>query len=101
MNKQKFTRADIQAVLTVDGIDTERARNLTAQIIEAITAALAADKTVELRGLGTLKARERKARTLRNPQNMEPVHVPARRVVFFRPGQELKKQLQLGLESEV
>jgi integration host factor subunit beta len=93
MKKQKFIRADIIKILTAAGMETEQARELTAQIIEAIAAALAAGKVVELRGLGTLEPRTRKARTRYNPRNKIPVNVPARRVIFFKPSGKLKKAI--------
>jgi nucleoid DNA-binding protein len=93
MSKPKFTRADIQAVLTASGMETGKARKLTTRIIEALAVALAAGETVELRGLGTLEPRERKARVMRNPRTMAPVNVPARRAIFFKPSGSLKRAL--------
>ena len=93
MTKQKFTRTDIQAALTAAGIEQHQARDLTALIIEALASALAERKVIELRGLGTLEPRERKARIMHNPRTLAPVQVPARRVVFFRPSGRLKRAL--------
>jgi nucleoid DNA-binding protein len=93
MNKPKFTRNGIQAILIAAGIEPEQARKLIDRIIEAMTAALIAGKVIELRGLGTLEPRARKARTVHNPRTMVPVDVPARIVIFFKPGEKLKKEL--------
>jgi DNA-binding protein HU-beta len=90
MSKDKFTRAGILAVLTTAGIETHQARKLTAHIIEALATALAEGKVIELRGLGTLEPRERKARRRFNPRTMSPVDIPARCVVFFKPAKNLK-----------
>ena len=92
--KDKFTRTDIQAILTRSGLETAQARKLTAGIVETMASALAAGETVELRGLGTLESRERKARTLRNPRTMAPVNIPACMRIVFRPGKELKAALK-------
>jgi len=91
--KNKFTRADIAKVMTAAGLDTFRARRLTAQIIDALVAALARREVIELRGLGTLEPRERKARAAHNPRTLAPVNVPARRVIFFRPSGKLKRAI--------
>jgi len=91
--KEKFTRTNIQAVLTTAGIDTERARKLTTGIIEALTVALATGKAVELRGLGSLEVKERKAYKARNPKTGEAVNVQPRRRVIFHSGRGLKKAL--------
>ena len=87
--KDKFTRTSIRAVMTATGMETNQARALTALIIDALSAALSEGKVVELRGLGTLEPRVRRARTMRNPRTMAPVNVPARQVVFFRPSGKL------------
>jgi len=93
MKKEKFIRADLTAVLTGAGLEGSRARKLTALIIEAMGAALAAGKAIELRGLGTLEPRERIARSMHNPRTMAAVDVPARKTIFFRPSGELKRAI--------
>jgi integration host factor subunit beta len=91
----KFTREGITEILRSGaGLDTHRARKLTGRLIEALAAALAAGETVELRGLGSLEVRERAGRRLRNPGTGEPVDVPPRCYVLFRPGRELKAALR-------
>ncbi|MDR0474177.1 MAG: integration host factor subunit beta [Treponema sp.] len=94
MNKPKFTRNGIRAVMIAAGIEPEQARTLTANIIEAMAEALAAGKVIELRGLGSLEVRERKAHKARNPKTGEPIIALARRRVVFHPGRELKAALR-------
>ena len=91
--KNKFIRTDLRAVLTAAGMETNQALKLIAQIIEALADALAAGKVIELRGLGTLEPRERKARAAHNPRTLAPVNVPARRVIFFKLSGKLKSAL--------
>jgi nucleoid DNA-binding protein len=76
------------------GLEPAQARALTARIIEAMAAALAAGEVIELRGLGTFEVRERKGRTAHNPRTLAAVDVPPRRVVFFKPGHALKAALR-------
>ena len=90
MNKAKYTRSRILDILQAGGIDHEKARMVTSRIIDSMAAALAAGEVIELRGLGTLEPRERKARLMRNPRTLAPVDVPARRVIFFKPAKNLK-----------
>jgi len=85
MSKRKFTMADIQGFCQDAGLSVRKVMGLTDRIIAAMTAALAAGKAIELRGLGSLYAKERKASTKRNPRTMAAVEVPARMVVFFKP----------------
>jgi nucleoid DNA-binding protein len=87
----KFTRAHIQEIMRSGaGLDIYRARELTGRIIEALAAAIIAGQAVELRGLGTFGRKERKAYKAHNPKTGEPVDVPARRAVFFKPCRKLK-----------
>ena len=49
---------------------------------------------IELRGFGTFLIRQRKPRNARNPKTGEPVKVPARKAVQFKPGSELKEKFK-------
>ena len=91
--KEKFIRADLIKIMTAAGIESHKARKLTDSLIEAMIAALAAGKVIELRGLGTLEPRERKPWARHNPRTLAPVSVPARKVIFFRASGSLKKAL--------
>jgi integration host factor subunit beta len=90
----KFTRADITKVMTDAGIERAKAAGVALAIIRAMADALTAGKVIELRGLGTLEPRERKARAAHNPRTLAPVNVPARRVIFFKPSGKLKSTLK-------
>lgn len=62
-------------------------------ILESIANALTSqgDGKVELRGFGSFRTRQRRARQGRNPQSGESVHVPPKRIPFFKPGKELRR----------
>jgi nucleoid DNA-binding protein len=94
MNTNKFTRADIAAVITKTGIDRIKAAGIAMAIVQAMVNALTIGETVELRGFGSLEVRERKAYKARNPKTGEAVIAPAQRRILFRPGQELKAALK-------
>lgn len=53
------------------------------------------DGKVELRGFGSFRVRDRRARQGRNPQTGQPVQVPPKRVPYFKPGKELKALLNV------
>jgi len=91
--KNKFTRTGIQKILRDSGLDTVQAREAAARLVDGMAAALVSGEAIELRGLGTLALRERKARTAHNPRTMAPVDIPARRVVFFKPAGKLKRAI--------
>ena len=56
--------------------------------------ALASGGEVPLAGLGKLKAKQRKARTGRNPRTGAPIDIPARMAVSFDPGKALTDVLK-------
>ena len=62
--------------------------------LDAIVAALAQGETVELRNFGIFKVKTRKGRTGRNPRTGEKVPVPAKRVVVFKSGLIMKRDVR-------
>jgi len=61
-------------------------KRVVQKTLEAIVASLAKGETVELRNFGIFKVKQRKGRTGRNPRTGEKVPVPPKRVVVFKPG---------------
>lgn len=62
-------------------------------IFNTIAEAMAEGRRVELRGFGAFWAKERTARTARNPRTGEQVTVAAKRTPFFKAGKPLKEML--------
>ena len=58
--------------------------------MDEIKAAVAAGDSVQLVGFGTFEARERAARTARNPQTGETLHIPAKKTPAFKAGRAFK-----------
>ena len=58
-----------------------------------ITQKLADGGRVEIRGFGAFSTREREERNGRNPRTGETVSVPAKKVVYFKPGKEVRERL--------
>jgi DNA-binding protein HU-beta len=58
-----------------------------------ISATLRSGGKVTLAGFGTFEARQRKARTGRNPRTGEVIQIPARTSPAFRPGKTLKDKV--------
>jgi integration host factor subunit beta len=48
---------------------------------------------VEIRGFGSFRVRDRKARASRNPKSRTVVEVPAKKVPFFKAGNDLKRMV--------
>jgi len=48
---------------------------------------------LELHGLGTFRVKHKPSREAHNPKTMEPVHVPPKRRVYFRPAKVIRERL--------
>ena len=59
-----------------------------------IATALQNGEKFELRGFGTFKIRDQKARVGRNPQTGETVNIPAKKVPVFKPSKQLAEQVK-------
>jgi integration host factor subunit beta len=89
-----MTKADL-VELVADSADVPRkqADEVVKVVLESIIAALHRDEKVELRGFGSFRIRQRGERVGRNPKTGEQVHVPAKRIPYFKPGKHLREEL--------
>lgn len=70
--------------------DVELALNC---IIEYMAKSLESGERIEIRGFGSFSVRTRPARNARNPKTGESVKLPAKAVVHFKPGLELRDRV--------
>lgn len=89
MNKKEL----INQVASILGTQ-KHAREAVDCVFGTITGALAKDETVQISGFGSFKVNDRKARTGRNPQTGEPIHIPAGKVPKFVAGKALKEAVK-------
>ncbi len=86
-----MTKADlIDELSKVANLTKKQSEAIVDTVFESITEALAKGEKVELRGFGSFRVRRRRARRGRNPKTGMIVSVPAKRVPFFKVGQELR-----------
>lgn len=62
-------------------------------LFESMAQGLLQGESVELRGMGRFKTKQRKARKARNPKTEAPIDVPIHWVVHFRPGDDLTRRI--------
>jgi integration host factor subunit beta len=60
-------------------------------VFSTIVEALQRGDKIELRGFGSFRVRQRRSRQGRNPKTGARVHVPAKKIPYFKPGKELKE----------
>jgi DNA-binding protein HU-beta len=62
--------------------------------VEVVKETLKKGDKISLIGFGTLGIREKKARTGVNPRTKEKIAIPAKKAPYFKPGKELKEEVQ-------
>ena len=89
-----MTKKDIVLKVAADtGLKQLDVKRVVQKSLEAIVESLAKGETVELRNFGIFKVKSRKGRTGRNPRTGEKVPVPPKRVVTFKPGLLMKRDI--------
>ena len=74
-------------------LKTEEVERIVDLFFNQIIQRLADGGRVELRGFGAFSTRERSPRKGRNPRTGESVNVPSKHVPYFKPGKEVREQL--------
>ena len=62
-------------------------------LLDSITEALSQGDKVELRGFGSFRIRGRNPRDGRNPKTGDAVHIPAKKVPFFKASKALREMV--------
>jgi len=92
-----MTKADlVEEISGQTGGSKQHTALIVDNMLEALCRALSEGKHLEIRGFGTFKVRERRARRARNPRSGNEVLVPAKLVPVFKPSKELKAQVLAG-----
>ncbi len=92
-----MTKADlVEEISRATGLNKKDTAVIVNEVIANICRALAEGDKVELRGFGSFKVKERRARKARNPRTGESVDVPAKLVPYFKASNELKQRVNDG-----
>jgi nucleoid DNA-binding protein len=93
--KKKMTKRDIVIRISNDtGLIQQDVLTVVQKTLDLITEAMIARKTVELRNFGVFEVKLRRPRIGRNPNDpAKDVAIPARAVVKFKPGKEMRVQV--------
>lgn len=81
----------VELVASKAGLAKTDANRAIDAFLETVVETLANGDKVPLLGFGTFAISERSAREGRNPQTGETIHIAARKVVSFKPGNALKQ----------
>jgi len=83
----------VEEVARVAQVTKKQAEEIVQTVFKTIVESLRGGRKVELRGFGSFRIRNRGARIGRNPKTGHRVEVPPKRIPYFKPGKELKEQL--------
>lgn len=90
-----MTKKDIVLKVALEtGFKQLDVKRVIQRSLDAIVESLGKGDTVELRNFGIFKVKSRKGRTGRNPRTGEKVPVPPKRVVTFKPGLVMKRDIR-------
>ena len=86
-----MTKSELIEVVAAEANLTKgRAELVINTIFESMVEALQRNEGIEIRGFGSFTVRQYKAYEGRNPRTGEPVHVPPKRLSFFKVGKDLR-----------
>jgi len=97
----KFNKKDLIELLSnnQDQLPQRDIQLTVNTIISSMIKALIDGKRIEIRGFGSFSLRYRKPRTGRNPKTGATVAINEIYVPHFKPGKNLKKQVNEGTEK--
>jgi len=89
-----MTKKDIVIKISDEtGLRQIDVKNIVQRTLDHIIGALTKGETVELRNFGIFKVKSRRSRVGRNPKTGVTVPIPEKRVVSFKSGMVMKKQV--------
>ncbi|HUI42383.1 MAG TPA: HU family DNA-binding protein [Terriglobia bacterium] len=92
-----MTKANlVDEVMRVGDLNRKDSETVVDIVFESIVKSLRAGDKIEIRGFGSFRSRQRKARVGRNPKTGVRVEVPAKTVPYFKPSKELKDLVKGG-----
>jgi integration host factor subunit beta len=91
MNKSEL----IKAVADKGGLSMKVAKEVVNTFFDAHVEAILEDERIEIRGFGSFVNKSYDSYTGRNPKTGEKIHVPAKKLPFFKVGKELKVRVDL------
>lgn len=90
-----MTKKDIVKTIAGDADLTQlKVKEIVQRTFDEIIETLVRDGKIELRNFGVFKVTKRAARPARNPRTSDPVYVPAKCVVTFKPGKEMAARIR-------
>ncbi len=92
-----ITKKDlIDRITAKTGEKRAAVKRIVQEFLEQIGGDLAAGNRIEFRDFGVFEVRQRAPRTAQNPKTLQPVQVPGRPTVRFKPGRQMRDSIENG-----
>ncbi|MCG3197960.1 MAG: Integration host factor subunit beta [bacterium] len=93
----------VKEVATRTGLDIQTVKDNIQCMFDTMCEGLGKDGNIEVRNFGIFKVKATPSRTARNPKTGETIHVPAKKLIHFKPGQLMKQRINepQGAEAAV
>lgn len=89
-----MTKAElVEQVAQSTELTKKNAELIVNTVFDSIVESLRDGEKIELRGFGSFRIRHRGSRIGRNPKTGATVHVPSKRIPYFKPGKDLREML--------
>ena len=89
-----LTKAELADLLFAKvGLNKREAKDMVEAFFEEIRSQLEQGESVKLSGFGNFQLRDKPQRPGRNPKTGEQVHVPPKKIPYFKPGKHLREEL--------
>lgn len=90
-----MTKADlVNYIFEKIGLPKTEIEKIVDILFDTMKEGLLEDEVIKISGFGVFTVRKEGARMGRNPKNMQPVEIKARKVVTFRPSEKLKEKVR-------
>lgn len=97
LDTDNLNQADLSRLVALRaGVDEETVYHVLSVFMDTVVSEVTAGKNVKLTNFGTFRSSLRAARTGRNPQNGDPVEIPARRWMLFHTSEKVQKIVNSG-----
>lgn len=94
MTRRVFDGEIAHEIAGEDDARYERLRAVARSLLDVVRDGLLRDGEVRIHGFGTFRLQRSAPRTGRNPRTGEPVEIPARNRVLFRPAKALRERIE-------
>ncbi|GAQ94959.1 integration host factor subunit alpha [Thermodesulfovibrio aggregans] len=93
-----MTKADlINFIFERVGLPKTEIQKIVETVFDTIKEALKEEEVVKISGFGVFTVRRKGSRIGRNPKTMQTVEIKPRKVVTFRPSEQLKQRIQKSM----